>query len=95
MKPIQFLSNEVWCTMWDTKEAYSTKYQQKAKEHERQHKSKLTAAGVMAEEEAQPIGGPDARQGWKEVPGEDQGYFWFMDFEDNKYCVTRRAMHTT
>ena len=34
MKPIQFLSNEVWCTMWDTKESYSTRYHQKAKERQ-------------------------------------------------------------
>ena len=26
MKPIRFLSNEVWCTMWDTKESHASKY---------------------------------------------------------------------
>ena len=25
LKPIQFLSNEVWATMWDTKESYASK----------------------------------------------------------------------
>ena len=29
MKPIQFLSNEVRATMWDTKESYANKYHQK------------------------------------------------------------------
>ena len=34
IKPIQFLANEVWCTMWDTKESYSTKFQQQAKQRQ-------------------------------------------------------------
>ena len=32
MKPIQFLSNEVRATMWDTKESYANKYHVKSKE---------------------------------------------------------------
>ena len=32
IKPIQFLATEVWCTMWDTKESYSTEYQQMPKQ---------------------------------------------------------------
>ena len=34
MKPIQFLSNEVWATMWDTKEAYANEYHQKSKDRQ-------------------------------------------------------------
>ena len=33
-KPIQFLSNEVWATMWDTKQSYASKYQQKSKDRQ-------------------------------------------------------------
>ena len=34
LKLIQFLSNEVCATIWDTKESYSSKYHQKSKDRQ-------------------------------------------------------------
>ena len=31
MKRVQFVSNKVWATMWDTNESYANKYHQKSK----------------------------------------------------------------
>ena len=90
MKPIQFLSNEVWAAMWDMKESYANKYHQKFKERQdtggrdsQSQVSRLREKHNMSGEEMLDRGGRKCREKTK------AGHFWFVEYEGNKFYITK------
>ena len=81
MKPIQFLSNEVWYTMWDTKESYATKYHHKTKERYCNGKpNPQSQESWPGKKHNLSVDLLLDRGGKKYRVKTKAGYFWFMDF---------------
>ena len=93
MKLIQHLSDEVWCTMWDTKESYAWKYHQKVKDTLGSGSRASQSQGLrpkkkhnLSVDQMLDMVGKKYREKTK------MGCFFFMDFENDKYYTT---WHTT
>ena len=88
MKLNQFLN--VWATMWDTKESYANKYHQKSKERQENGGRSSQSQGSrprkkhnLSVEQMLDRGGRKYRKKTK------AGYFWFVEYEGDKFYMTK------
>ena len=89
LKLIQFLSNEVCATMWDTKESYASKYHQKSKDRKEHVGRNSQSQGSqprkkhnLSMEQMLDRGGKKYREKTK------AGYFRFIEYEGDTFYMT-------
>ena len=76
--------------MWDTKELYATMYHQKANERQGNGNRASQSQGSRPRKKHNLSVDQMLVRGEKKYHEKtNAGYFWFIDFEDDKYYVTK------